>query len=421
MRDTYTTLEGCRLVFIMKISNIHPRAGSALEVLLVFFRLGLTSFGGPVAHLGYFRAELVDRRRWIGEPEYGELIALSQFLPGPGSSQVGFALGKIRAGYMGAICAWIGFTLPSAALMVAAAFGAPLLAGAFGLGALAGLHAVAVAVVAVAVWGMARTLTPDIGRVAIAGCALALALTVHGVLGQLLALVAGLALGLLVCRPPNITVRSTDVPLLGVSRRAGAWCLATTATLLTALPLVAVLTENSLVRLADTFVRAGAFVFGGGHVLLPLLQADSVIALGVDSDQFLAGYSAAQAAPGPLFTFAAYLGAALHPGAFGLLTATIALVAVFLPGLLLMLGIAPFWESLRKRPRAWSAIAGINASVVGILAAAFVDPVVTVGITSVASSLVAVGALALLVWKTPPWLVVALGAGVGIVLAAAGT
>lgn len=399
---------------IMTRSRLTIRAGTPAEVLLAFFRLGLTSFGGPTAHLGYFHEEFVTRRRWVTEAEYGELIAISQFLPGPGSSQVGYALGKIRAGYLGAFCAWLGFTAPSAAILVAAAYGLPLMESRLGAAALAGLSAVAVAVVAFAVWGMARAMTPDARRIGIAACGAVLALTVDGAFGQVAAIAAGAVLGRFVCRTPRAAPPPAAAPFLGVSRRVGMWCLVAAGALVGVLPVAAALTQDSLVRIADACVRAGALVFGGGHVLLPLLHSEPLISDGMSTETFLAGYSVAQAIPGPLFTLAGYLGAVLQPGPLGFVAAAIALIAVFLPGILLLLGIAPFWDSVRRRTWASSVIAGMNSSVVGVLAAALVVPIAPTGITSVPAAIVAVGALIALGARVPPWLVVLLGAGAGV-------
>ncbi|MBK0417958.1 chromate efflux transporter [Leucobacter sp. CSA1] len=395
----------------MRPASAPPR-GSALEVLRVFLALGVTSFGGPVAHLGYFREELVARRRWVSEPQYAELVALCQFLPGPASSQVGFALGLIRAGGLGALAAWAAFTLPSALLMVLFAIGAVSLDGPVGQGVLAGLKCVAVAVVAHAVWGMARTLTPDLRRLVIAAVAAALALLLPGNLGQIAAILLGLAAGALLCRR---AVPEVAEPLdVRVSRRVALAALALFGLLLGALPILARAGHEIWAGIADAFFRAGALVFGGGHVVLPLLQAEPMIADAVGREQFLAGYGAAQAVPGPLFTFAAYLGFEMGPGGAAPMTALLSLVAVFLPGILLLLGALPFWNRLRASAAVRSAMAGANAAVVGILGAALWTPVITSGITGPASLLIASGCLALLVvWRLPAWIAVAAGAACG--------
>ncbi len=367
-----------------------------------------------MAHLGYFREELVARRKWVSDSQYAELVALCQFLPGPASSQVGFTLGLVRAGLPGALAAWTAFTLPSALLLVLFAIGAVSLDGAVGAGILLGLKAVAVAVVAHAVLGMARTLTPDVSRVVIAVVAGGIALMVPGGWGQLAAIGVGAAAGIVWCRKVELSV---SAPLaISVSRRAGATLLATLLLLLTALPLLAALTRNSWVALADAFTRAGALVFGGGHVVLPLLQAEPAIAQTVNPDQFLAGYGAAQAVPGPLFTFAAYLGFDMQSGWGAPLAALLALVCIFIPGLLLVIGVLPFWERLRVNPTARSAIAGANGAVVGVLAAALWSPVITSGVTGLAPLVIALGCfLMLTLWKLPAWTAVLAGAAVGAI------
>lgn len=388
--------------------------GTVGEVFRTFLRLGLTSFGGPIAHLGYFRDELVTRRRWLRDREYADLVALSQFLPGPASSQVGFALGLHRAGPFGALAAWAAFTLPSAVLLVAFAYGAALFDNVIGSGVLVGLKIVAVAIVAQAVWGMARTLTPDARRASIAVGAALMVLVVAGSIGQVAAIVIGGAAGLLLSRsdPAEITGELT----LPVSRRVGVTALASFAALMIGLPLAAAATSNTVLDIADAFYRAGALVFGGGHVVLPLLQAE-VVPGWVTPEQFLAGYGAAQAVPGPLFTFAAYLGALAAPGAAGLLTAATALVAVFAPGLLLLVGVLPFWNSFRTRTAAQAVMRGANAAVVGILAAALYDPVFVTAVVDPASFGLALVCFVLLVsWRVPPWAVVIVGAAGGVLV-----
>ncbi|WP_418278031.1 chromate efflux transporter [Isoptericola jiangsuensis] len=380
-----------------------------------FLRLGVTSFGGPVAHLGFFRDDLVARRRWVDERTYGELVALGQFLPGPASSQVGFALGLGRAGSRGALAAWVAFTLPSALLMVAFAYGAAAVQTTVGAGVVTGLKVVAVAVVAHAVQGMARTLTPDARRASIAVAAALLVLLVPGPVAQVSAIVLGALAGLLWCRSDD----ASPPPSLGitVSRRTGALALALFTGLLVALPLAAGLTGSRLLDVADGVYRAGALVFGGGHVVLPLLQAEAVGGGWVSAEQFLAGYGAAQALPGPLFAFAAYLGALALPGAAGLLGALVALVAVFLPGFLVLVGVLPFWAAVRTRPAAQSGLRGANAAVVGVLAAALYDPVFVTAVTDGATFGLALLCFVLLTaWRTPPWGVVLVGAAGGVLL-----
>lgn len=392
------------------------KQGTAWEVLRVFAKLGVTSFGGPIAHLGYFRDELVQRRRWVDDTEYGDLVALSQFLPGPASSQVGFGLGLFRAGPAGAIAAFLAFTLPSAALMVAFAYGAPLFEGVIGGGILTGLKIVAVAIVAQAVWGMARTLTPDRTRASIAVLAALSALLLTGSVGQIGAIVLGALAGLIFCR--QAVAPAAAMIRFPVTRAVGVACLVLFIVLLVGLPILATTTQLGTLELFDAFYRAGALVFGGGHVVLPLLQAGVVDTGWVTSDQFLAGYGAAQAVPGPLFTFAAYLGTLSTTGPGGIAGAAIALVGVFLPGFLLLTGVLPFWNTFRSRPWAQALMRGANAAVVGILAAALYDPVFTTAITGPAPFVLALICFVLLiVWRTPAWAVVIIGAAGGILVA----
>lgn len=401
----------------------NPADRSAWAVFLIFLRLGLTSFGGPVAHLGYFRSEFVERRRWLSEAAYADLVALCQFLPGPASSQVGLALGLARAGYAGAFAAWAGFTLPSAIALIALALGltqaGDALQSGAGAGLLHGLKVVAVAVVAQAVWGMARSLCPDAPRRALMLATAALLLAWPGTGTQLLAIAFAGVLGLLLMRPAaDAPHEPMSVP---VSRTAGAAWLALFFALLLSLPLLLQAMPSQALALVDAFYRAGALVFGGGHVVLPLLQASVVPPGWVSSDAFLAGYGAAQAVPGPLFTFAAFLGAAMQTAPTGWAGGALALAAVFAPAFLLIVGALPFWESLRAQPRVRAALMGINAAVVGLLLAALWNPVITSGIRGVGDGLLAGVALgALMKWKWPPWVVVAGCAGVGWVMGAVG-
>lgn len=380
-------------------------------MLLVFGRLGVTSFGGPIAHLGYFREAFVERRRWLTDEAYADLVALCQVLPGPASSQVGMAIGLRRAGGLGLLAAWLGFTAPSGVLMVAFALGADSLVAALGTGWLVGLKAAAVAVVAHAVLGMARTLTPDARRATIAVGALVAVLLLPGPLTQLAVILGGAAAGLAWVRSEPVT--SDGVPsVVRVPRVVALGCLATFGVLLLTLPLLAAVSDSGAVGTVDRFYRAGALVFGGGHVVLPLLHADLVLPGLVSDDVFLAGYGAAQAVPGPLFTFAGYLGAASTGVPTGVAGGALALVAIFLPAALLVVGCLPFWELLRTRPRARSALAGVNAAVVGILAAALYTPVFTDGVVGPATlALAAVAFVALSSWRAPAWAVV-LGAAV---------
>ena len=394
------------------------RTGSSGEVFLAFLKLGLTSFGGPIAHLGYFREELVVRRRWIDESAYADLVALCQFLPGPASSQVGFALGLWRGGPLGALAAWAAFTLPSAILLVIFAMGAAAFDGAVAQGVLHGLKIVAVAVVAQAVWGMARSLTPDRQRASIAVLSVLTVVLVAGAVGQLAAIALGVIGGLWLCRDvPTTTVGAIRFP---VSKPAGWIALALFVVLLVGLPLLASVVGNHGVDLFDAFYRSGSLVFGGGHVVLPLLYAETVASGWVSKDTFLAGYGAAQAAPGPLFTFAAYLGAASGPMPNGVLGAAIALVGIFLPGFLLLVGTLPFWDELRTRTWAQAGMRGANAAVVGILGAALYNPVWTSAVLRpIDFALAVAGFVALVVWKASPWLVVVTLAAVGGVVGAA--
>ncbi|MFC5337276.1 chromate efflux transporter [Leucobacter denitrificans] len=389
------------------------------EVFRAFLKLGVTSFGGPVAHLGYFREELVAKRKWVSEQQYSELVAICQFLPGPASSQVGFALGLIRGGYLGALAAWTAFTLPSAILLVLFAIGAVTLDGAIGAGVISGLTAVAVAVVAHAVWGMARTLTPDLRRIGIAIVAALLALLLPGAIGQVAAIGVGILAGVAWCRRVD---QPEATPLqIGVSRRAGVVALTFWMLLLVLLPIAAATTRSPGVSLIDAFYRSGALVFGGGHVVLPLLAAEPAIANAVTPEQILAGYGAAQAVPGPLFTFASFLGFEMGVGGSAPLTALIALIAIFLPGMLLLLAVLPFWSQVRGKPVMRAAIAGANAAVVGILAAALWNPVVTSGITSPATLVIAgVGLVLLFAARFPAWAVVLTGVVAGALSGATG-
>ncbi len=355
------------------------------------------------------------RRRWLDEKAYADLVALCQFLPGPASSQVGFALGYMRAGPLGAAAAWTAFTLPSAFLLFVFALFASALDNPLGQGLLHGLKIVAVAVVAQAVWGMARSLCPDRERAGIALAALVLVTVSASAFAQIGAIAIGALLGWLLCR--GKAGGDGAVVAFGLSKRAGATCLILFTILLFGLPLVAPMAQG--LSVFDTFYRAGALVFGGGHVVLPLLEAGVVEPGWATRDAFLAGYGAAQAVPGPLFTFAAYLGAVLGPVPNGLAGAAIALIAVFLPGFLLLLGIAPFWDRFRQFDAARALMMGTNAAVVGILGAALYDPLWTTAILAPADfAVAAVGFILLTTWKAPPWVVVALCAVAGMGLAA---
>ena len=407
----------------MSISTPLARTG-AWQVFWIFVRLGLTSFGGPVAHLGYFRDEFVQRRQWLTERSYADLVALCQFLPGPASSQVGMALGLMRAGMPGALAAWAGFTLPSA--LVLALFGLGLASGHAMLpaGALHGLKVVAVAVVAQAVWGMARSLCVGRARVTVMALACGAALLVPGVGGQVgVMLVAGVAGWWLFGRGRAAVPESTiDAPgglQVPLRRRTGALLLMAFAALLVLLPLAVRLWPGSLLAMVDAFYRVGALVFGGGHVMLPLLQAVVVPPGWVSADAFLAGYGATQAVPGPLFTFAAFLGASMQVWPGGWLGAVVCLLAIFVPSFLLVAGALPFWEPLRRSLHAQAALAGVNAAVVGLLLAALYHPVWTSAIHSGADFGLALAAfVALVFWRAPPWAVVLACGGAGALWAA---
>lgn len=379
------------------------RANQAGDVFAAFLKLGLTSFGGPIAHIGYFRNEFVERRRWLDEQSYADIVALCQLLPGPASSQVGMAIGFLRAGYIGALAAWTAFTLPSSLLLVLFAYGIASAGQLSSQGWIHGLKIAAVAVVAQALLGMIRTLTPDASRASLAVLAAVIVLTAPSALGQIGAIVVGGLMGLALLREGASPVQGRLKNLPG--RLAGMMALGLFAVMLVALPLLAAATGAETVRLFDVFYRVGSLVFGGGHVVLPLLQAEVVPAGWIGNDAFLAGYGAAQAMPGPLFTFAAYLGAMIGGWSIALLC----LAAIFLPSFLLVMGILPFWNQLRAHPDVQAALRGVNAAVVGLLLAAFYDPVWTSGITSKTDfGLVTVAFLLLLAWRTPPWLVVLL-------------
>ncbi|AOE69079.1 chromate transporter [Pseudomonas fluorescens] len=374
-------------------------------VFLIFLRLGLTSFGGPVAHLGYFRHEFVTRRGWLSERSYGDLVALCQFLPGPASSQVGIALGLSRAGYGGALAAWLGFTLPSAVVLILFALGIAQHSTAIPPGALHGLKVVAVAVVAQAVWGMARNLCTDAPRITLMLLAACVALLQSSAWGQVGVISAAAVAGLLLFKPTPPAAH--DALPVTISRRAGAMWLSLFVLVLAGLPILAHWLPNPGLALTDAFYRTGALVFGGGHVVLPLLQAEVVPTGWVSNDVFLAGYGAAQAMPGPLFTFAAFLGASMTQAPTGWLGGLLCLLAIFAPSFLLVMGALPFWESPRRSPRTQAALAGVNAAVVGLLLAALYQPVWTSAIfTAQDFGLALIGVVALMVWKLPPWLVV---------------
>jgi chromate transporter len=389
---------------------------SLLEVLAVATRLGLTSFGGPVAHLGYFRNEYVLRRRWVDEQTYADLVALCQFLPGPASSQLGIAIGILRAGLLGGFAAWVGFTLPSAVALVLFGLGIRGL-DLSDAGWLHGLKVAAVAVVAQAVWGMGRALCPDRERVTVAILAALVVSAWPTAGGQVLVIALAGVIGLRLF--PESGAAGAPVVKVGLGRRLAVAALVVFFALLVALPALRYLAPAQPIAVFDSFYRAGALVFGGGHVVLPLLQAEVVPPGWVSNEQFLAGYGAAQAVPGPLFTFAAYLGAVMEPRPNGWVGAALALAAIFLPAFLLVVGALPFWDALRARPAFQAALRGINAAVVGLLLAALYHPVWTSAIHAPSDFALALAAFGLLVWwRLPPWLVVAFAAAGGATIAA---
>ncbi len=379
--------------------------GSFIETFLIFLRLGLTSFGGPVAHLGYFRDEFVERRKWLQDKAYADIVALCQFMPGPASSQVGLAIGLSRAGYSGALGAWLGFTMPSAIALILFAYGIDALGDVAGSGWLRGLKIVAVVVVAQAVWQMANSLCPDRQRKTLAIFAAAVVLMVPGVTGQIAAILIGAAFGFALLADKNTEpVQNIRVP---VSKRAGVISLMLFFVFLIGLPLLAVQFDIKALSYFDSFYRSGSLVFGGGHVVLPLLNSETVGAGLVNPNDFVAGYGATQAVPGPLFTFAAFLGSVMNTAPNGAPGAMICLVAIFLPSGFLVVGLLPFWNSLRQIPKMQTVLCGVNAAVVGLLLGALYDPVWTSGIKSSMDLAIGLAAFGALVWwKVPVWLVV---------------
>ncbi|MDF1780636.1 MAG: chromate efflux transporter [Alcanivoracaceae bacterium] len=384
---------------------------SAWRVLFIFLRLGLTSFGGPVAHIGFFRDEFVTRRKWLTDRSYADLVALCQFLPGPASSQVGIAIGLTRSGYGGALAAWAGFTLPSAIALILLALGLASYGEVIAPGVLHGFKIAAVAVVAQAVWGMARKLCPDVPRTLIALAAASFVLWVPAAWAQIAVIVLAGFIGLLLFSP--VQSDGHDPLPIGISQRAGGFWLFLFFVLLMGLPLLSALLPSQMLAVFDAFYRSGALVFGGGHVVLPLLQAEVVPTGWVGNDAFLAGYGAAQAVPGPLFTFAAFLGGSMNVAPTGWLGGAVCLIAIFVPSFLLVMGALPFWEGLRRNARVQAALLAINAAVVGLLLAALYNPVWSSAIYAWKDAVLAsVALIALTLLKQPPWLVVA-GCAVG--------
>jgi chromate transporter len=389
---------------------------SCLSVFLAFLRLGLTSFGGPVAHLGYFRGEFVARRQWLDEAAYTDIIALCQFLPGPASSQVGITIGILRAGLPGALAAWLGFSGPSAIAMIAFGYGVAQLGDIAQAPWLHGLKIVAVAVVAQAVWSMARTLCPDRLRATMAVAAALLVLALPNAVGQIGAIVLGALIGWRLL-PADPKAAHSEIAI-HIARPLAIVALIAFFVLLAGLPLLKTASGSHAVALFDSFYRSGSLVFGGGHVVLPLLQKEVVPPGWIGNDAFLAGYGAAQAVPGPLFTFAAYLGTEMQPGPNGWVGGLICLLAIYLPSFLLLVGVLPYWDALRRRAGVQSALKGVNAAVVGLLLAALYTPVWTSAIVGPADFAIGIAAFLLLaLWRVPPWIVVALGAASAQLLA----
>jgi chromate transporter len=392
---------------MLDMTETRIREPNPWHIFLVFLRLGLTSFGGPVAHLGYFREEFVHRRRWLTEQRYADLVALCQFLPGPASSQVGMGVGLYQAGHAGALAAWLGFTLPSAIALFLLATGLDTFQDLVPDGLLHGLKVVAVAVIAQAVWGMGRALCPDRLRVSLMMVSTGLAVLWPGVAGQLLVIALGASIGLWLLSDKAAAPAASGPGRATGRGRAWLW-LVLFGLLLTAFPLATAFSSApASIALFDVFFRAGSLVFGGGHVVLPLLQAELVPTGWVTQDAFLAGYGAAQAVPGPLFTFAAFLGASSEMEPSGWHGACLAVLAIFMPSFLLVAGVLPYWERLRQYTRVQAALSGIHASVVGLLLAALYDPVWTGAIRTGHDFVLALAALvALMFWKLPPWVVV---------------
>jgi len=382
---------------------------SVATVFLTFLRLGLTSFGGPVAHIGYFHNEFVDRRKWLDERAFADLVALCQFLPGPASSQVGIGIGLSRAGLPGALAAWVAFTMPSAIALIMFGYGVLAFGDAVESGALNGLKVVAVAVVAQAVWIMAKSLCPDAKRATLAAAAAIGVLAIPSPFAQVGAIVIGGLYGWAALRADIVT----DHVALGVriSKFVAITALFLFFAGLIGLPVLASLYPSQTMALVDSFYRSGSLVFGGGHIVLPLIQSEVVPPGWVSKDAFLAGYGATQAVPGPLFTFAAYLGTVMTSAPNGIVGGIICLLAIFASSFLLVIGAMPFWDALRRITAIRNALMGVNAAVVGLLFAALYDPVWTSAILSAADFGLAMAAFTLLVfWKTPPWLVVVLTA-----------
>lgn len=384
---------------------------SAWRVFIVFLKLGLTSFGGPIAHLGYFRDEFVGRKRWLSDKEYADLVALCQFLPGPASSQVGIAIGLLKSGYRGALSAWLGFTLPSAIILVLFALGITSYSEFISDGILRGLKIAAVAIVAQAIWGMAKSLCPDTKRITLMTVAACYLLIFPSTLGQITVILLAGLIGAIFFK--SVGSEGSTILKVSVSPKAGAMWLLLFVLLFISLPIIAAFFSSNLVDIIDILYRAGSLVFGGGHVVLPLLEAELVSIGVIDNDLFLAGYGVTQAVPGPLFTISAFLGA-MADGTNSWLGGMAALVAIFLPSFLLVFGVLPFWGRIQGYDTARAALMGVNASVVGMLIAAFYDPVwVSAILNSRDLSIALIAFVALIFWKAPPWLIVLGSAFIG--------
>ena len=393
----------------------HQNSRSVVQIFLIFLRLGLTSFGGPIAHIAYFRDEFVTQRKWFSESAYSEIVALCQFLPGPASSQVGLAIGLSSAGYRGALAAWLGFTLPSAIAITLFAFGINALSYNFVAGAIYGLKIVAVAIIAQAIWGMARTLCPDLARVSLMVIATLLANFISGSAGQVTAIIVCSLLGLALVKLDN-NFNKTEL-VIKSSKRMGSAFLSLFFILLITLPAITYLYPSQTSEIISSFYQAGSLVFGGGHVVLPLLQTEVVTTGHLSNETFLAGYGAAQAVPGPLFTFASFLGASMYGGKLGWYGSIICLLAIFLPAFLLIAGVLPFWQSIRNNNYARKALAGANAGVVGLLIAVLYNPVWTSTVHTTTDIILVLSAFtALMLLKWPSWLVVLVFSFLGLLL-----
>ena len=392
---------------------------SPWRIFTVFLVLGLTAFGGPVAHIGYFRTEFVERRKWIDSAQFQDLIALCQFLPGPLSSQVGFAIGMLRGRIPGGLAAWLGFTAPSALLMIGLGVGTNLFEGGLPSALVHGLKLAAVAIIAWALWQMGRTACTDITKIALAAAACTIMLFTSLIWIQIGVIAAAAVAGRLLIKPDAVAIAARDG--VAFSRNFGLVSAVILVAALIALPIAAAFIDLAELDVFSSFFRVGSLVFGGGHVVLPLLQAEVVPPGWVDSDTFLAGYGAAQALPGPMFAFAGYLGAVATPGGAGpggWAVGLLALFAVFLPSFLILTAALPYWQSLRTRPELRTALAGVNAAVVGLLLAVFIDPVLTSSVLSLNDAAIVIAGVGLLAWKrVPVWLIVVLSAAAGTVLA----